>query len=157
MLYSSRYPSTRGVLWCLKINEPNSFSTGASPKTHSGELPAFPSRLGPPGQGGAARWTLALGATDLRAATAATGDIVNKGHVSPKLSPKIHSLSAALWSCELSQEQSGTLGCYSFQQLWDGLSVTQPKVRRNAWSQIPAHVLDTILAPSLCSPPPTFS
>jgi len=42
--------------------------------------------------------------------TEAARDTANKHRATTKLSPKIHSLSAALWSCELSQEQSRTLG-----------------------------------------------
>jgi len=40
-------------------NTPNSLSTWASPQTDAGELSELPGRLGPQGQGGAARRTFA--------------------------------------------------------------------------------------------------
>jgi len=53
---------------------------------------------------------ITIAASIATAYTEAARDIVHKRHATPKLSPKIHSLSVALRSCEASQEQSRTLG-----------------------------------------------
>jgi len=66
MLYNSRYPSTRSILWCLK----HSSLVEAPPHTHAGNLPTLPSWLEPRARRGSRTYICpGPGATDLCAGT----------------------------------------------------------------------------------------